>query len=85
MTRSILVVEDNQSIRKQLSLILRNTGYAVCVASNGYEALANLEKHSFDMIITDLCIPGPDGMEVLRAAKGSHAGTVVMVITALDS
>ncbi|ALA57075.1 sigma-54-dependent transcriptional regulator [Nitrospira moscoviensis] len=78
----ILVVDDEQSLREVLSIMLKRAGYAVTCASDGEEAVEQLTKEIFDLVITDLRMPKVDGMEVLKAVKSTSPETVVLVITA---
>jgi two-component system, NtrC family, response regulator PilR len=78
----ILVVDDEQSLREVLSIMLKRAGYAVTCASDGEEAVEQLTKEIFDLVITDLRMPKVDGMEVLKAVKSASPETVVLVITA---
>lgn len=78
----ILVVDDEQSLREVLSIMLKRTGYAVTSVADGEEAVELLNKEIFDLVITDLRMPKGDGMEVLKAAKSASPETVVLVITA---
>src|SRR5690606_30751355 len=57
-------------------------GMKVTVASNGDDAIANIRDQVFDIVITDLNMPGKSGMEVLKAAKSAHPDTEVILITA---
>ena len=66
MAKKILVVDDEEGIRETLSLVLEDEGYETVTASSGSEALANLSTDSFDVVITDLRMPAPDGMEILK-------------------
>jgi sigma-B regulation protein RsbU (phosphoserine phosphatase) len=81
MAEKILVVDDEEGIRQDLSFILEDEGYEVTTASSGSEAMSHLEEQSFDIVITDLMMPAPDGMEILRKTKQEHPGTVVVMIT----
>lgn len=78
----ILVVDDEQSLREVLSIMLKRAGYAVTSVSDGEEAVEQLQKEIFDLVITDLRMPKVDGMEVLRAVKSASPETVVLIITA---
>ena len=78
----ILVVDDEQSLREVLSIMLKRAGYAVISAADGEEAIECLNKEIFDLVITDLRMPKIDGMEVLKAVKSASPETVVLVITA---
>jgi two-component system response regulator PilR (NtrC family) len=81
----ILVVDDEQSLREVLSIMLKRTGYAVTSVADGQEAIELLNKDIFDLVITDLRMPRIDGMEVLKAAKSASPETVVLIITAFAS
>lgn len=78
----ILVVDDEQSLRDVLSIMLKRAGYAVTSAVDGEEAIELLNKEIFDLVITDLRMPKVDGMEVLKAVKSASPETVVLIITA---
>ncbi|MDO9117534.1 MAG: sigma-54 dependent transcriptional regulator [Nitrospira sp.] len=78
----ILVVDDEQSLREVLSIMLKRAGYAVTAVSDGEEAIEQVQKEIFDLVITDLRMPKVDGMEVLRAVKSASPETVVLIITA---
>ncbi|MDE3242722.1 MAG: sigma-54-dependent Fis family transcriptional regulator, partial [Nitrospirota bacterium] len=81
----ILIVDDEQSMRDVLSIMLKRAGYGVTVAADGEEAVAQLGKDIFDLVITDLKMPKVGGLEVLKAVKDSSPETVVLVITAFAS
>jgi two-component system response regulator PilR (NtrC family) len=78
----ILVVDDEQSLREVLSIMLKRAGYAVTSVADGEEAIEQLNKEIFDLVITDLRMPKADGMEVLKAVKSASPDTVVLIITA---
>jgi sigma-B regulation protein RsbU (phosphoserine phosphatase) len=85
MAKRILVVDDEEGVRQSLAFVLEDEGYVVNTASSGFEALADMEEQSFDIVITDLMLPGMDGMEVLRKVKENYPGTVVVMITGQGS
>src|SRR5579885_1107301 len=72
-------------MREVLSIMLKRAGYAVSVAADGEEAVAQIGKEIFDLVITDLKMPKVGGLEVLKAVKESSPETVVLVITAFAS
>jgi two-component system response regulator PilR (NtrC family) len=78
----ILVVDDEQSLREVLSIMLKRAGYSVTIATDGEEAIDFVHKEIFDLVITDLRMPKIDGMEVLKAVKSASPETVVLIITA---
>ncbi|MGE5183841.1 MAG: sigma-54-dependent transcriptional regulator [Acidobacteriota bacterium] len=68
---AILVVDDEQSMREFLAICLRRAGHQVKTATSGSEALARLRDQPFDVVVTDLKMPGePDGLGILKAIKG---------------
>ena len=67
----ILIVDDEANMRKVLGALLKREGYHILDASRGEEAIALLEEHHVDTIVTDMKMPGMNGMEVLEAATGS--------------
>jgi two-component system response regulator PilR (NtrC family) len=67
---AILVVDDEQSMREFLSICLRRAGHTVTAAKTGDEALAHLRDRPFDVVVTDLRMPGEiDGLAILKAIK----------------
>jgi two-component system response regulator PilR (NtrC family) len=81
----VLVVDDEQSMRELLAIMLRQVGYDVTVADGGEAAIKALETDAFDLVITDLRMRKADGLAVLRAAKEHSPRTVVLVVTAFAS
>ena len=81
----ILVVDDEQSMRDVLSIMLKRAGYGVTTASDGEEAVGHIHKEIFDLVITDLRMPKMGGLDVLKTVKARSPETVVLVITAFAS
>jgi len=81
-TKTILVVDDEPSMRIALSESLKSCGYKVETSESGADALAKFQKGKFEVVITDMRMPGMGGMEVLRGIKKISSGTPVIVITA---
>lgn len=81
----ILIVEDEVNIRSALVTMLEKKGYLVRGVGTGEEGLAHLDEVKADLIITDLRMPGMDGMEFLRRVKDMLPDTEVMVMTAYGS
>jgi DNA-binding NtrC family response regulator len=71
----VLLVEDETNMARTLTKILERKGYAVAVAGNGSEALAQIADAAFDVIITDLNLPVMDGMQLLRRLQPEPAPT----------
>jgi DNA-binding NtrC family response regulator len=78
---NILLADDEKSIAITLRDDLEEAGYAVTVVGNGKDALAQLQKGKFDLLITDIRMPGMDGIELLKNAKSINASIEVIVIT----
>jgi two-component system cell cycle response regulator len=77
----ILIVDDSPVVRALVGGFLRNAGYTVEEADNGVDALSRLEKHAFDVVITDLRMPEMDGFGLLEAVKRKGAGPEVILLT----
>jgi len=82
-TAKILVADDEPNLRRVLVALLRREGHEVIQAGSGLEAIEKLAE--VDVVITDLRMPGADGMEVLRTAARVHPHTPVIMITAYGS
>jgi two-component system, NtrC family, response regulator PilR len=81
----VLVVDDEQSMRDLLAIMLRQTGYEVTVADGGETAVERLKAETFDLVVTDLRMRKVDGLAVLKAAREYSPRTVVLVVTAYAS
>jgi len=81
-TKSILVVDDEPSMRIALSESLESCGYTVELSENGADALEKVQGGNFEVVITDMRMPGMSGMEVLRGIKKFSPRIPVIVITA---
>jgi two-component system response regulator PilR (NtrC family) len=79
---SILVAEDQESARESLVELLRGEGYEVHEAANGNEAIAQVSKLDLDVVLTDLMMPGADGIAVLRHVREMSPQTLVILMTA---
>jgi PAS domain S-box-containing protein len=77
----LLLIDDEEAILRVLSISLRHEGYEVFTAPNGKEALAVFEKENPGIVLTDLKMPGMDGLQVLRRIKEINPDTEVIVIT----
>jgi two-component system response regulator AtoC len=82
MQKRILVVDDEPNIRKVLRAHLRRGGYLVEEAEDGRQALAWLNQEAFDLVISDLRMPGLDGMSLLARCREDFPGLPVILITA---
>ena len=81
MTYKLLMVDDEEEIRDLLSRHFRFLGYDVRTAAEGKEALALLEKETFDIVITDIMMPGMDGIELTAEIRSQYPMIKVIVIT----
>jgi DNA-binding NtrC family response regulator len=81
----ILVVDDEANARTALSEILREEGYETDTAADGFKALGKIGSFSPDLILTDLKMPGLDGIGLLREAHSASPSTVVVVMTAFGT
>ncbi len=83
----LLVVDDNEMNRDMLSRRLTRRGHDVLTAADGQEALAMVERESFDVILLDVMMPGITGLDVLRQIRRTHDGTSlpVVMVTAKDA
>jgi two-component system response regulator PilR (NtrC family) len=82
---NILVVDDDQGMRELLEIMLGREGYRVAVAVNAEKAWERCRKEKFDLVITDLKMPGADGIEFIKGMKDISPETLVILITAYAS
>ena len=76
---TILVVDDDQSIREKVSQYLKFSGYNVLVAETGAEALALIELRLVDLIFLDVTLPAMDGLAICAAIRKNHEIPIVML------
>lgn len=77
----VLIVEDRDSLRRMLREALAGEGYEVETASDGEAAIERLGDEGYDLVLTDLRLPGVSGLEVLAAAREAQPATPVVVMT----
>ena len=84
---SLLVVDDEEQVRELIGTTLRSAaeGYDVSLAGDGPQALRMLKTKTFDVLITDLKMPGMDGMTLIREARTASPDLSVVIITAVPS
>jgi diguanylate cyclase (GGDEF)-like protein len=80
-----LVVDDEEIVRSFLIDVLTDEGYQITAVSSGEKAVTLLSQEEFDLVITDIKMPGMDGMEVLRVAKARNPNQNVIVMTGYAS
>jgi two-component system, NtrC family, response regulator AtoC len=81
----ILIVDDEANARTALAELLRDEGYAVETAADGFKALPKLEEHEPDLVITDLRMPGLTGIELMAKVQERDPETVIIVLTAFGA
>ena len=80
----VLFLEDEPTIREVLTEYMLLSGYQVTGTENGDTAIRLLAEQEFDLAVLDICVPGADGFEVLKAVHDSGKGTAVIMLTALE-
>jgi len=81
----ILVVDDELSMREFLSILLEREGYDVSVAGSALEALRMMESALFDLVLSDVNMPGLSGIELLGRIKQNSPETAVLMLTAFST
>jgi len=74
MTNKLLVVDDEEGIREVLEITLTDAGYEVLTAENGFSGLDMVKTHNPDIVLTDIRMPGMDGMALLKTVKQTYPG-----------
>jgi len=83
MKMRIMIVDDDATTRKILGMYVRQKGFDVVMAENGFNALEKLAGETVNLIMTDLNMPNMDGIELIRNLKANpdYAGIPVMMVT----
>lgn len=83
--RQVLIVDDEEPIRRLLGYLLEPHGYAVTLAGESREARQQLEKKSYALVLCDVNMPGESGMDLVRHILAQYPLTAVIMVTGLDS
>lgn len=77
----ILIVDDEEHVRASLKQVLERAGYEVAVAATGNEGLDLLQREGADLVITDVIMPGIDGITTARKIREKYRNTRIIVIS----
>jgi CheY-like chemotaxis protein len=80
-SRKVLVVDDDAVVNRSITRVLSGEGYQVRETMSGKEALAELDHQQYDLVFTDIKMPGMDGLEMTSRVKKAHPEIPVVVIT----
>jgi len=83
--RKVLVVDDDPVVAKSFDRVLSGKGYAVITASSGQEALNKLEAENYDVVFTDIKMPGMSGLEMAEQVKARRPWLPVVIVTGYGS
>ena len=81
MKNHILVIDDDESLRKSLARILERNGYEVSTASDGREGIKKFSDENIDLIITDIYMPDSDGLDVLLKLKEENSNVKIIAMS----
>jgi DNA-binding NtrC family response regulator len=85
MSKSILIVEDEETLRESVRRIFIKDGFAVDGAESAEKGLALFEANAYDVVISDIILPGMDGIELLTKVREQAPDQIVIVVTAYGS
>ncbi len=77
----VLIVDDEPVVRQFVSRALRHAGFTVTTAEDGLDALERLDRHPVDLLITDIVMPGLDGIELALTASKKHPALAIVLMT----
>jgi CheY-like chemotaxis protein len=80
----ILIIDDDESVRDSTQMILNAHGHQTCVAGGGPEGLSRLMQEQFDIVITDILMPGVDGIETIREIRKHHPSMKILAMSGGD-
>jgi DNA-binding NtrC family response regulator len=84
MKDRVLVVDDDRDARETLASALAQSGYLVQVASDARDGLVRLDRWPADVVVSDVCLPGVSGVELMRTMRQRGLGQPVVLITGLE-
>ena len=79
--KRILIADDEEDIRILLAAALKTYDYEVDIVENGLEAINNIYKRSYDLIITDYMMPKMDGLELTKRIRSKYPSTPILIVT----
>ena len=79
--KRILIADDEEAIRILLAMALKTYDYEVDIVENGLEAINNIYKRSYDLIITDYMMPKMDGLELTKRIRSKYPSTPILIVT----
>jgi len=80
----VLIVDDEPIIRDILSKVVSSEGYSWGTAANGHEAIDRLASSDYHIVLTDVCMPSFDGLQLLKHVMANHSAIAVIMITAMN-
>jgi CheY-like chemotaxis protein len=81
MKKTILLVDDDVSVREAVEKVLRGAGYEVVLAAGGLEAITRIQAQPIDLVLLDIGLPNQNGWEACRHLSREHANVPIIVIT----
>jgi two-component system response regulator AtoC len=85
MTKTLLIIDDEENMRHMLRSLLKNKGYSISEAQNGQQALESVKKTKYDFILCDVRMPQIDGIQFLKIAKEQLQQSTVIMMSAYGS
>jgi DNA-binding NtrC family response regulator len=80
----LLIVDDEEPIRRMLARLLERNGYECEVAPDGEEASARMHERHFDLMLTDMDMPGISGLDLIMQVSQEHPDTATVMVTGMD-
>jgi two-component system NtrC family response regulator len=82
--KKILIVEDDESLRRVLEIRLKGYGFEIYTAEDGLDGLGKFERHKPDLVLTDIKMPNMDGFELLQKLKAINENSIIIIMTAFS-